>query len=156
MKIIENIPSYSTTLNTFTCLWAVGHIRLYEQDIWLQKWEKVVCRDKQWRTSSCQSHAKCMNCGEQFISSALPHKGLHDDIKVRLLGAPGWLSWLSAWLLISAQVIIPGSWDRALSQAPSWAWSLLKILSFSLNRSFPMHARSLLEIKLKIKKELFL
>ena len=32
-------------------------------------------------------------------------------------GAPGWLSRLSVRLLISAQVMIPGSWDRAPHQA---------------------------------------
>ena len=32
-------------------------------------------------------------------------------------GVPSWLSWLSVWLLISAQVIISGLWDWA----PHWA-----------------------------------
>ena len=35
-------------------------------------------------------------------------------------------------LLISAQVMIAGSCDRAMCQAPCSAWSLLKILSPSL------------------------
>ena len=39
-------------------------------------------------------------------------------------GGSGWLHWLSVWLLISAQVMIPG-W------ASCWTWSLLKILSLS-------------------------
>ena len=44
------------------------------------------------------------------------------------------LSQLSLQLLISAQVMIPGSWDRvprdpAPHRAPCWAWSLLGILS---------------------------
>jgi len=42
---------------------------------------------------------------------------------------PGWLSPLSLWLLISAQVMISGLWGRAPHRAPSWAWSLPKILS---------------------------
>ena len=44
-------------------------------------------------------------------------------------GAPGWCSKLSIWLLISAQLMISGSWDWALHWALSWAQSLLKILS---------------------------
>jgi len=50
---------------------------------------------------------------------------------LRLLGAPAWLSWLGVWLLISAWVMISGSWDQALPRAPCWARSLLEILSFS-------------------------
>jgi len=42
---------------------------------------------------------------------------------------PGWLSWLSVWLLISTQGMISGFWDRALPLC--WTWSLLKILSLS-------------------------
>ena len=34
------------------------------------------------------------------------------------LGAPGWLSWLNIQLLVSAQVVISRSWDRALQWAP--------------------------------------
>ena len=45
--------------------------------------------------------------------------------------APRWLSQLSAQLLILAGVMVWRSWDQALSQAPCWAWSLLKILSLS-------------------------
>ena len=44
-------------------------------------------------------------------------------------GAHGWFSQLRVWLLISAQVMIPGSWDWALCWATWWAWRLLKILS---------------------------
>ena len=43
-------------------------------------------------------------------------------------GALGWLSGLNIWLLISAQVMIAGSWDWAPSQPPCWAWKLHKIL----------------------------
>ena len=32
----------------------------------------------------------------------------------------------------SGQVMIPGSWDKALSQTLCWAWSLLNIVSLSL------------------------
>ena len=47
-------------------------------------------------------------------------------------GAPGWLSHLSTWFLISAQVMISGLWD----QAPLWAlcWDGV-CLSFILNLS---------------------
>ena len=44
-------------------------------------------------------------------------------------GTPGWLSWLNVQLLISAQVVIPESWDQALGWALHQAWSPLKILS---------------------------
>ena len=47
-------------------------------------------------------------------------------------GAPGWLSRLSVWLVISAQVMVSGLWDQPLSQALHWEWNLLKILSVSL------------------------
>ena len=43
-------------------------------------------------------------------------------------GAPGWFSQPSVQLLISAQVMIPGSWDRAPYWSPPWVWSLLKNL----------------------------
>ena len=54
------------------------------------------------------------------------------QIKTTVRGTPGWLSWLSVQLLISTQVMIPGSWDLAPGWAPSWACTLLKILSPSL------------------------
>lgn len=40
---------------------------------------------------------------------------LHNKIPIKLymLGAPGWLTWVSFWLLVSVQVMISGSWDRA-------------------------------------------
>ena len=61
-------------------------------------------------------------------------------------GAPGWLSQLSVWLLISTQVMIPGLWARALSQTPC-AWCLRFCLPLSLS---PCHS---LLLHLKIKKE---
>ena len=46
-------------------------------------------------------------------------KGSENSSKFRLvLGAPGWLSWLSVRLLILAQVTVSGLWVGA----PSWAW----------------------------------
>ena len=33
--------------------------------------------------------------------------------KARSIGAPGWLSWLSNWLLVSSQVMISGPWGQA-------------------------------------------
>ena len=49
------------------------------------------------------------------------------------IGAPGWLSCLSGQLLISAQVMISGSWDQAPYGGPHWMWSVLKILRLSLS-----------------------
>ena len=46
-----------------------------------------------------------------------------------VLWVAGWLIRLSVWLLISAQVIIPGLWDWVLNWAPPWVWSVFKILS---------------------------
>ena len=45
-----------------------------------------------------------------------------------IVGVPGWLRWSSVQLLISDQVMNPGSWDGALPPAPCWVWNL-KILS---------------------------
>ena len=56
------------------------------------------------------------------------------------------LSWVAqlvegSRLLILAQVMIPGSWDPAADQAPSWVWSLPEILSVSLPLPLsPTHA----------------
>ena len=36
---------------------------------------------------------------------------------IKVHKGPRWLSQLSIWLLVSAQVMIPGSWDQALHQA---------------------------------------
>ena len=47
------------------------------------------------------------------------------------VGPPGWLSELSLWLLILAQVMISGSWDPALHRALCSAGSLLPPLSLS-------------------------
>ena len=55
---------------------------------------------------------------------------------------PGWLSQLSVWLLVSAQVIISGLWDWAPHQALWWGRSLLEILSLSLCSSMQVHALS--------------
>ena len=41
-------------------------------------------------------------------------------------GVPCWLSRLSVWLLISAQILIWVLWVQALRWGPHWAWSLLK------------------------------
>jgi len=50
-------------------------------------------------------------------------------------GVPGWHRQLCVWLLVLAQVVISGSWDRALCQAlrqaPHSVQSLLNTLSHS-------------------------
>ena len=60
-------------------------------------------------------------------------------------GDPGWLNWLRVPLLISAQVVILQSWDRAPCWALCWAWSLLGILSlplFTLPQLVCVHAHA--------------
>ena len=50
-----------------------------------------------------------------------------DGIKmIPNLGGTWWLSWLSVWLLISAQVLTSRSWVQAPWWALYWVWSLLK------------------------------
>ena len=70
--------------------------------------------------------------------------------KLNHFGAPGWLSRLSARLLISAQVMIPWSWDqappRALRRQPE------ACLGFSLSLSLPLSAPPLLTLFLKVDK----
>ena len=68
-------------------------------------------------------------------------------------GAPGWLSSLSGWLLISTQVMIPGSWDQALHWIPRSAGSLLED---SLPRPLPLPLRALFLSKKWVKKKFFL
>ena len=66
---------------------------------------------------------------------------------VKDIGVPGWLSWLSSRLLISAQVMISESWDRALSMEPAWdslspsALSplILCAISLSFKKKFKRH-----------------
>ena len=76
------------------------------------------------------------------------------------LGEAVSLSRLSVWLLISAQVMISQSWDRAPPWAPRWTWRLLKIFSLPLCPSPLTRARalsrslSLSRKKIKIKTDL--
>ena len=66
----------------------------------------------------------CLQC-----SYIVPGFLLFISILLRFsLGAPGWFSWLSSRLLISAQVMISGSWDWAPCWALQWLWNLLEIL----------------------------
>lgn len=50
---------------------------------------------------------------------------------------PWWLSRISIWPLILAQVIISELGDQAPHMAPGWAWSLLGILSLLLPLPLP-------------------
>ena len=55
-------------------------------------------------------------------------------------GMPGWLSWSSIQLLVSAQVTI--SWNGALNQAPHSARSLVESLSLCPSPTQCAHALS--------------
>ena len=68
-------------------------------------------------------------CDINFNTAPISNKG--SFLKKNSLGTHGWLSQLSIRLLISAQVMIPGSWDGALHLAQHRVWRLLKILSLS-------------------------
>ena len=67
------------------------------------------------------------------------------DIKVtfKYEAVPGWLSWLSVWLLVLAQVMILGLWDGAPCRAPLSEGSLLEILSLHLSLPPPQISKSL-------------
>jgi len=54
-------------------------------------------------------------------------RGSLEEIEV---GVPGWFSWLSVWLLISAQVLISGPSVQAPLCAQHWEWSPLKKKKF--------------------------
>ena len=63
-------------------------------------------------------------------------RGRRREIRRRKEGMPGWLSWLSIWLLLLAQVVI----SLFMSSSPTsgsvlTVWSLLGILSLSLSKS---------------------
>ena len=47
-------------------------------------------------------------------------------VTIRKSWVPGWLSWLSVWLSISAAVLISGSWVQAPCWAPRGVWNLFK------------------------------
>lgn len=65
--------------------------------------------------------------------------GMQSDCSIKnILGEPEWLSWMNVYLLILVQVMMPGSWDRALHRALRWAWRLLGLLSFSFPPSAPL------------------
>ena len=88
---------------------------------------------------SCVFRSPCL--GWSILKQTLDVTSLHPYtchlcthlIKNTFLGAPGWFSWLSIWLLILAQVMIPGSWDRAQRQALRWVWNLLSLLLLPLS-----------------------
>ena len=94
----------------------------------------VYATNRVWRhvtsVTACKRLAHKRHCSFWIAYSRGNQPPCHKDNQP---GAPGWLSWLSVWLLILAQDMIPGSWDRALRQAPRWEYSLLKTLSLSLS-----------------------
>ena len=92
---------------------------------------------------SCGSNSSCRvwlfaQSGHPPCSSVSEMNGAPITHKEKLLRAPEWLSRLSFWLLISAQVMI--SWFVRLSHKYSSvliAWSLLGILSLPLSVPLP-------------------
>ena len=78
-------------------------------------------------------------------AAILPIQKMYNKTKPKYTGVPGWLSWLSIgfWFWISTQVMISGSWDGALCQAPCSVRSLLED-SFCLSLPLlPTHTFSL-------------
>ena len=74
-----------------------------------------------------------MSCMLYYLTSEI---GANGEYKMLSIGAPGWLSWFSVQLLISAQVMISGAWDQAPCQAPHWAQGSFRfclLLSFWLS-----------------------
>jgi len=67
---------------------------------------------------------------ESESSKAYPKLGYIKELPA--WGVPGWLSQSNVQLLILAQAMISGLWNRAPRQAPCWAWSPLEILSLPL------------------------
>ena len=47
-------------------------------------------------------------------------------LKIILARGPGWLSWISVHLLVSALVLISVLWVQGPCWVPHWVWSLLK------------------------------
>ena len=109
--------------------------------------------------------------GGYFTVPTLPYKSKHDSICQNLQewillyvqGAPGWLSGLSIWLMVLAQVMI--SWfvssipaSRFMSLSPDWGcvltvWSLLGVLSLPFSPLFPcLHAHTLSKQRNKLRK----
>ena len=75
-----------------------------------------------------------------------PHVGCRDYLKIKSLGAPGWLNWLSVQLWFSSWS--HGLWVQASHWALYWqlrAWSLLQILFLSLPLSC-LHSVSISQI----------
>ena len=57
-------------------------------------------------------------CWDHWVNTTGVSEHMHFSLfKIEQTGAPGWLSRLSVQLLISAQVMIPRSWDQASQQA---------------------------------------
>lgn len=70
--------------------------------------------------------ASCVGCFSP--QGHLAEEGSQQLDKNNNTGPPGWDSRLSIRLLVSAQVGISGSWDRAPGWAPPSAGNLLEIL----------------------------
>ena len=65
------------------------------------------------------------------------------NIKKVFLGAPGWLSQLGVWVLVSALGMISGSWDEASHWAPCSAGNLLELLLLPLFLPLLVHSHGL-------------
>lgn len=84
MEMVENIPSYPTTLDNpqmslGSPMFTVSDVR----HLTLQKWKQALCQGKQQSNSSVHLPVSCLNCGEQCLSSGLPRKGLNNGVRIR-------------------------------------------------------------------------
>ena len=92
-----------------------------------------------WRSHNLDALETPAHCAPETRLNKNVYRSTICRIKNTKTGAPGWLTWLSVRLLISAQVMI--SWFMELSpgRAPHWPWG--GCLDFSLCPS-PTHSLS--------------